>query len=111
MPAARSPAQIEASRRNGARSEGPVTEEGKARVARNALKHGLTAIHHLVLEDEVPDALEALIATVTEETEVWTVDGVPLLDLWGRPRQSPLAAPRALAERKADNRRLAAGPD
>ena len=38
MPAARSPAQIEASRRNGTRSEGPVTEEGKARVARNALK-------------------------------------------------------------------------
>ena len=25
-------------------------------------------MHHLVLEDEVPDALEALIATVTEET-------------------------------------------
>src|SRR3954462_5908924 len=68
MPAVRSPAQIEASRRNGARSRGPVTEEGKAKASRNALKHGLTALHHLVLEDEVPDALEALIATVTEET-------------------------------------------
>ena len=33
MPAARSPAQIEASRRNGARSRGPVTEEGKARAS------------------------------------------------------------------------------
>src|SRR3954454_13834208 len=68
MPAARTPAQIEASRRNGARSHGPTTEDGKARASRNALKHGLTAIHHLVLEDEVPDDLEALIATVTEET-------------------------------------------
>src|SRR3954468_11046871 len=68
MPATRSPAQIEASRRNGARSKGPVTPEGKERASRNALKHGLTALHHLVLEDEVPDALEALIATVTEET-------------------------------------------
>src|SRR4051794_5726615 len=68
MPATRSPAQIEASRRNGARSKGPVTPEGKKRASRNALKHGLTALHHLVLEDEVPDALDALITTVTEET-------------------------------------------
>jgi hypothetical protein len=68
MPSPRTPAQIDASRRNGARSRGPVTEEGKARTSRNALKHGLTALHHLVLEDEVPDALKTLIATVAEET-------------------------------------------
>src|SRR4051795_5678322 len=68
MPATRSPAQLEASRRNGVRSKGPVSPEGKQRASRNALKHGLTALHHLVLEDEVPDALEALIATVAEET-------------------------------------------
>ena len=30
-------------------------DEGKARASRNALKHGLCAMHHLVLEDEVPD--------------------------------------------------------
>jgi hypothetical protein len=68
MPATRSPAQIETSRRNGARSKGPVTPDGKERASRNALKHGLTATHHLVLDDEVPDALDALIATVAEET-------------------------------------------
>src|SRR4051812_17428000 len=67
-PRPRPPTQIEASRRNGARFNGPVTPEGKERASRNALKHGLTALHHLVLEDEVPDALEALIATVAEET-------------------------------------------
>ena len=45
----------------------PRHADGKDRASRNALKHGLTALHHLVLEDEVPDALDALIATVTEE--------------------------------------------
>lgn len=39
----RSQAQIEASRKNGARSKGPVSEQGKQASRRNALKHGLTA--------------------------------------------------------------------
>ncbi len=35
--------QIEANRRNALRSTGPRTEEGKAVVSRNAVRHGLTA--------------------------------------------------------------------
>jgi len=54
MPRTPSPAQIEASRRNGARSRGPASPEGKAVAARNGLRHGLCArtVRVLPAEDE-----------------------------------------------------------
>ena len=61
MSIALAPARAAASRKNGAKSQGPKTPEGKARSARNALKHGLCAENHLVsAEDEQEyEALEA----------------------------------------------------
>jgi hypothetical protein len=49
-------ARAEASRRNGAKSRGPKTPDGKARSAQNALKHGMRAQKYVVLPDE--DAVE-----------------------------------------------------
>jgi hypothetical protein len=46
-----SPEKLAACRRNGALSQGPVTEAGKARSRRNALKHGLAG-EGIVLADE-----------------------------------------------------------
>ena len=52
-------AQIEANRRNAQRSTGPKTERGKARVRRNAVKHGMTARTIMpALPQEDPKELE-----------------------------------------------------
>jgi len=48
-------AQTTANRANALRSTGPVTPEGKARVSQNALKHGLTARHLVIRDDERED--------------------------------------------------------
>ena len=52
--------RAEASRRNGAKSKGPSTAEGKARASMNALKHGLRASAVVLLGDEDEAAFAAL---------------------------------------------------
>jgi hypothetical protein len=61
------PARAAAARRNGAKSHGPKTPEGKARSAQNALRHGLCAQKFVVLGDEDAQAYAALEAAVLEE--------------------------------------------
>jgi hypothetical protein len=56
-----------ASRKNGARSRGPKTAAGKARSARNALKHGLCAKKLLVLPEEDAAEFEAFEAALLAE--------------------------------------------
>jgi hypothetical protein len=60
-------ARAEASRKNGAKSRGPKTLEGKARSAQNALKHGLRAQKYVVLPEEDADEFAGLEAAMIEE--------------------------------------------
>ncbi len=53
----------EAARINGSRSNGPVTDEGKARSSRNAQSHGLCS-EVVVMEGESPEAFDALAAAI-----------------------------------------------
>ena len=60
-------ARAEASRRNGAKSRGPKTLEGKVRSAQNALKHGMRAQKYVVLPEEDADEFADLQAALLEE--------------------------------------------
>ena len=62
-----SDARAEASRKNGAKSRGPKTPGGKARSAKNALKHGLRAQKYMVLPDEDAAEFAALQAALMDE--------------------------------------------
>ncbi len=58
--------RIQASRQNGARSNGPKTEAGKAASSQNSLRHGLSA-RNVVLPEENRDEFLTLLAALHEE--------------------------------------------
>ena len=62
-----SSARAAASRKNGARSRGPKSAEGKARSAQNALQHGLRAQKYVVLPEEDAAEFDALEAALIAE--------------------------------------------
>jgi hypothetical protein len=59
--------QTAANRLNAQKSTGPRTEQGKERVSRNPLKHGLSAVKHVVLDHEDRAAFEALLEAMIDD--------------------------------------------
>ena len=58
--------RAEIARRNGAKSKGPITREGKANSAKNSLKHGLLA-RTVVLPNESKDRFVRLLRSLQKE--------------------------------------------
>lgn len=69
--------KAETSRRNGAKSRGPKTTEGKARSSRNALKHGLSSAT-VVLSNESQELYDQLLTAYRTE---WDPQGQTENDL------------------------------
>jgi len=69
-------ARINANRLNAQKSTGPKTPKGKAAIAQNALKHGLSANHDVIITETQEDFdlhRQALIAELAPQTQrKWT---------------------------------------
>ena len=85
--------QIEANRKNAQLSTGPRTVDGKARVASNALKHGLTG-KQIVLPNESPEDFDAFrVGLLSELSPNGELEGILaeriVIDAW-RLRRVPV---------------------
>src|ERR1039458_10569240 len=60
--------QFAANQANAQHSTGPRTDEGKARVSQNALRHGLTA-RHLVIRDDEHEEFADLLNSLSSELD------------------------------------------
>src|SRR5258708_9853281 len=58
----------EAARTNGAKSHGPITPEGKAKIAKNAIKHGLASTN-LLIQPEYQQSFEELNKALQKEVQ------------------------------------------
>ena len=70
-------AKIQANRQNAQKSTGPKTPEGKAAVAQNAIKHGLTARRDVVITESQQDFdrhREAIIEELGEDIVIFEHD-------------------------------------
>jgi hypothetical protein len=82
-----SQARVSANRRNAEKSTGPRTQQGKAIVAQNALKHGLLARQDVVMGED-PQEFELLRRRLLADLEPWgemeTLFAGQIASLWWR---------------------------
>jgi hypothetical protein len=76
----RSEKQIQASRANGARSRGPITEQGKRNSSRNSTRHGLLA-QTVVLEQESAHRFQKLLKAFMDEHQPRTETQISLVEI------------------------------
>jgi hypothetical protein len=88
----RTEAQIEASRANGRRSQGPVTPEGKARSSQNAYRHGLLAAT-MTLRTEDKDAFGQYLDQHLQRFQPADDVELNLVEKWSAPPGDPAAPP------------------
>ena len=110
-----SEAQIAANRLNAQKSTGPRTPRGKAALARNALKHGLTA-KTVVLFDESKTAFERFHQAQALDFEPRTAGECALVEqiailAWRLQRASRAEAALVNAEAERRRERLAVDPE
>lgn len=113
-PHPRSPAQIQASRANGARSRGPVTGAGRARSSRNAFRHGLCS-PAILAPGEDPAEFAALRAALEAEHAPRTPSEALLVErlsiaFWKLARADRLEATLATIEPHCPTGRLFPAP-
>ena len=73
--------QLTANQANAQHSTGPRTDEGKARVSQNALRHGLTARHLVIRDDEREEYAELLNSLSSELDPQGAVETVAFHEL------------------------------
>ena len=73
--------KIDSARANGAKSHGPITEEGRKKSSMNALKHGLTA-RTVVLSNEKDDEYTVLVDSYVQDLQpVGTAEMAAVIDM------------------------------
>ena len=108
----RTGSQIEASRINGAKSHGPVTEEGKAVSSRNATRHGILS-KTVILEGESADRFQEHMAAFIEQFDPGDSEELSLVEhmavcrwrqfsVWGLETAGISDAIRELTEKSPD---------
>ncbi len=99
------PAQILANQANAQHSSGPITDEGKARVAQNRLTHGLTGTFALMTW-ECPDQFQQFADEIRTENNPQTSHDGSNKSSTRQAGQKAIRRVHACAHHRADGARL-----